>query len=146
GADEVYAAALDCLADTLSPDRASVLLFDDDGVMRFKAWRGLSDGYRAATEGHTPWSRDTRDPVPVLVEDVAADPELAALRPTIEGEGIRSLGFFPLLTGGRLLGKFMVYFDAPHDFTPTEVRLASAIGTHIALEIGRRRAEDEVQR
>jgi signal transduction histidine kinase len=144
--DDTYAAALDCVADTLSPDRASVLLFDDDGVLRFKAWRGLSDDYRRSTEGHSPWSVDTRDPQPVLVEDVGAEPSLTALRPVIESEGIRSLGFFPLIGRERLLGKFMIYYDAPHEFTPTEVRLAQAIGSHIALEIARRRAEDELLR
>jgi PAS domain S-box-containing protein len=144
--DDAYAAALDCLALTLSSDRASVLLFDPDGVLRFKAWRGLSDGYREATEGHTPWSPDTRNPRPVLVSDVSEEPSLAELRPVIEGEGIRSLGFFPLLTDEGLLGKFMVYFDSPHVFTPAEVRLAEAIGSHIALQIARRRAQDESAR
>src|SRR5436305_4491440 len=66
--DDTYEAALDCVADTLSPDRASVLLFDDGGVLRFKAWRRLSDDYRRSTEGHSPWSAETRDPQPVLVE------------------------------------------------------------------------------
>jgi len=144
--DDTYEAALDCVADTLSPDRASILLFDDDGVLRFKAWRGLSDGYRRSTEGHTPWSADTRDPQPVLVEDVAAEPSLAALRPVIEAEGIRSLGFFPLIGRDRLLGKFMIYYDTPHVFAPPETRLAQAIGSHVALEIARRRAEDGLLR
>jgi signal transduction histidine kinase len=143
--EDTYTAALDCLAETLSPDRASVLLFDDEGVMRWAAWRGLSDEYRQATEGHTPWTRETRDPAPVLIQDVAAEPELGDLSGVIEAEGIRSLAFFPLLGGDRLLGKFMVYFDTPHVFEPTEVRLAQAIGTHIALEIGRRQAEDKLR-
>ena len=30
------------------------------GVMRFQAWRGLSDEYRARTEGHSPWARGRR--------------------------------------------------------------------------------------
>src|SRR5581483_10770101 len=111
--EDTYDAALDCVAETLSPDRASVLLFDDDGVIRFKAWRGLSDAYRRAAEGHSPWSPETTDPEPVLVADVVHEPALAALRPVVEAEGIRSLGFFPLVAGSRLLGKFMVYFDRP---------------------------------
>ena len=32
--------------------------------MRFKAWRGLSDAYRATTEGHSPWTAETIDPEP----------------------------------------------------------------------------------
>src|SRR5689334_20447156 len=53
--DQVYEAALDGIASALEVERASILLFDSDGVLRFRAWRGLSDAYRAAVEGHTPW-------------------------------------------------------------------------------------------
>ena len=70
--DEVLEAALDALLEATGADRASVLLADDDGVLRFRAWRGLSDRYRAYTEGRSPWPPDGRDPQPVLVEDVAA--------------------------------------------------------------------------
>jgi signal transduction histidine kinase len=141
--DDACSAALDCVAHTLSPERASVLLFDARGVIRFTAWRGLSNDYRRATEGHSPWSTDTTDPEPVLVPDVRSEPSLAALREVIECEGIRALGFFPLLDRGRLLGKFTVYFDEPHAFTETEVGLAEAIGAHVALEIARSRREAE---
>ena len=58
--DDIYTAALDSLAQALTVTRAAVLLFDPDGVMRFKAWRGLSGTYRAAVEGHSPWAPDTR--------------------------------------------------------------------------------------
>ena len=55
----IYREAIAGLTAALRVDRASILLFDGDGVMRFKAWRGLSDGYRAAVEGHSPWARCT---------------------------------------------------------------------------------------
>lgn len=141
--DDACAAALDCLGETLKPDRASVLLFDPRGIMRFRAWRALSDDYRHRAERHGLWSQATVDPAPVLVPDVAAEPSLAALRPVIEREGIRSIGFFPLLDRGRLLGKFAVYFDGPHEFTEAEVRLAQAIGSQMALEIARSQREAE---
>jgi hypothetical protein len=51
---EIYDAALHGIRTALGVERASVLLFDPDGVMRFKAWRGLSDEYRRSVEGHTP--------------------------------------------------------------------------------------------
>src|SRR5437764_5693561 len=95
--EEIYREALAGLERTLAADRASILLFDPDGVMRFKAWRGLSDYYRQATEGHSPWSRETKDPRPLLVEDVAVEPTLEGLRPTIMNEGIRALAFIPLV-------------------------------------------------
>ena len=65
--DDIYSAALDTLAECLEVSRASVLLFDPDGVMRFRAWRGLSSEYRAAVQGHSPWTPDSVDAVPLLV-------------------------------------------------------------------------------
>src|SRR5439155_4959770 len=69
---EVLEVALDALLEATGSDRASVLLRDDESVMRFRAWRGLSDEYRAFTEGHSPWAGDEADPQPVLVEERAA--------------------------------------------------------------------------
>jgi PAS domain-containing protein len=46
--DEIYDAGLDAIIRALECDRASVLRFDSSGVMKFVAWRGLSDGYKAS--------------------------------------------------------------------------------------------------
>ena len=51
---DIYEAALEALHRGLGVSRSSILLFDPDGVMRFKASRGISDKYRRAVEGHTP--------------------------------------------------------------------------------------------
>jgi PAS domain S-box-containing protein len=144
--EEIHEAALDALQSTLRADRASVLLFDPDGVMRFKAWRGLSEAYRARTEGHSPWPADATDPQPVLVPDVMEEPSLEGLLDTIVSEGIHALAFIPLVSGGRLLGVFMIYFDTPHRFSDEEIQLSRAIAAHIAFAIQRRRAEDELRR
>ena len=37
-------------------------------------------GVPGAVEGHSPWTRDTRDPAPVTVADVRADASLGDLR------------------------------------------------------------------
>src|SRR5262249_7768941 len=55
---DVYEAALDAIMDAMHCSRASILRCDTDGVMRFVAWRGLSESYRRATTGHSPWQRD----------------------------------------------------------------------------------------
>ena len=81
-----------------------------DGVMRFKAWRGLSDEYRRAVEGHSPWPRDVHAPEPIVVPDVESDPAMAPYLPLFREEGIGALAFIPLVAGGRLIGKFMVYY------------------------------------
>ena len=53
-ANDVYESALDAIASALGCQRAAILLMDDAGIMRFAAWRRLSDSYRRAVEGHSP--------------------------------------------------------------------------------------------
>jgi PAS domain S-box-containing protein len=139
--DEVLGAALDALLEATGADRASVLLADDDGELRFRAWRGLSDRYRAATESHSPWPRDVEDPQPVLVHDVAAAGLEPALERAVRKEGIGALAFIPLARGGRLLGRFMLYRDAPRDWSDREVLLARTIANHLASVIERAEAQ-----
>ncbi len=126
-------AALEAIMATIAPDRASVLIFDAAGVMRFCAWRGLSERYRRAMDGHSPWPRDAQEPQLILVADVLTDPAMTALREEITREGIRALAFIPLVYQGRLLGKFMVYFDDLRLLTTEEQRLAETIGRHASF-------------
>jgi signal transduction histidine kinase len=143
--DEIFEAALDAIAPALKTERAAVLVYDGEGVMRFRAWRDLSDEYRRRVEGHSPWTRDTRDPQPVLVPDVQADAGLAGYLPLFQKERIGALGFIPLVSSGRLLGKFMVYYDRPRALTPTELDLAQAIANHVAAAVARFQAVAELQ-
>ncbi|MGH2610699.1 MAG: ATP-binding protein, partial [Tepidiformaceae bacterium] len=122
--------------------RSSILLFDRAAVMRFVAWRNLSEAYRAAVEGHSPWDPADPHPAPVLVEDVHADPSLAALLPTLEAEGIGSLAFIPLVVSGKLIGKFMVYHPEPHTFTSHELAIASAIAANVGFAIDQHQARE----
>lgn len=140
--EEVYTAALDTLQNILELRRVAILLFDAEGVMRFKAWRGLSDDYRAVAEGHSPWTMDATNPEPVLVSDAQADPTLEHLHPLFSSEGIGALGFIPLLHQGRLLGKFMLYCDNPHTFVDDEIQLAQTIARHVALAISRQQTQE----
>ena len=139
----VYEAALDAVVDGLEADRASLLLFDPDGTLRFKASRALSPEYMNRVEGHTPWAPDTPDPVPILVPDVRDDVDLRPYLDVILEEGIYSLAFVPLRHEGRVIGKFMAYFNEPHEYTIDEVRLAEMIANHLAIVLARRRAEKE---
>ena len=143
--EDIYEVALDELQRTVHTDRASVLLYDNARVMRFKAWRGLSSVYRRAVEGHSPWSPDDPDPQPVLLSDVRKEPHLAELMPVFEREGIAAIGFIPLVSGGRLLGKFMIYFDQPHEVSPAELQITQTIASHIAFAIARKGAESALR-
>ncbi len=142
--DDVLGVALDALLEATGADRASVLLSDDEGVMRFRAWRGLSDEYRAFTEGHSPWAADETDPQPVLVEDVVTAGFEAELERVVLEEGIAALAFVPLVRRDRLLGKFMLYRDAPHVWSEREILLARTIANHLASVTERTRAQQEL--
>jgi signal transduction histidine kinase/CheY-like chemotaxis protein len=144
--DEVYTAALDALQHGLGVPRASILLFDSKEVMSFVAWRGLSDAYRMAVNGHTPWRPDSASLDPICVADAYEDASLASYRPVFDAEGIRALGFFPLVHRGRVIGKFMLYHAEPHAFSEHEVDLARTIAGQIGFGVARVRAELELQR
>ncbi|MES2813383.1 MAG: GAF domain-containing protein, partial [Pseudomonadota bacterium] len=101
-ADDIYASALEVITRTLHCDRASILLFDDAGIMQFVAWRGLSDEYRTKLAGHTPWKPGDQDPPPIFVEDIAETAEPDWIKQVISGEGIVSLGFVPITLEGKV--------------------------------------------
>ena len=142
----VYSAALETLAECLNVSRASVLLFDADGVMRFKAYRGLSAQYRIAVEGHSPWTPDSVDAEPILVPDVSREPTLERYLPVFTRERIVALAFIPLVSLGRVIGKFMLYYDAPHAFDSEEIQLASVIAASVAFAVERGKANDVARR
>lgn len=134
---ELYPAALDALSRGLGVERAAVLLLDPDGVLRFKAWRGLSERYRNRVEGHTPWSSDEGAARTLSIPDVQVDRDMAAYAEVFEAEQIRALVFVPLAHDGRLLGKLMLYAQTPRAFSSTELRLAEAIAGPIAQAAAR---------
>jgi PAS domain S-box-containing protein len=102
--EDIHEAALDAIVRALGCERASILLFDDTGTMRFAAWRGLSDAYRKAVDGQSPWTSDVTDPTPICIDDVGAADLDASLKATVKAEGIGALAFIPLAVKGELVG------------------------------------------
>ncbi len=143
--DAVCSAALDAIRDALACDRASVLLFDGAGVMRFVAWRGLSEAYRNAVDGHSPWKADARNVTPIGVSDIDLADEPGWLKETIKAEGIRALAFTPLIADGRLIGKFMTYYPEPHAFSHDETSLAFTIARQLALAVVHQSAAEDLR-
>jgi PAS domain S-box-containing protein len=143
--EEICESALNAILEALPCDRASVLLADDAGRMRFVSWCGLSDAYRNAVDGHSAWQPDDPNPLPVCVENVASADFDAALRSAIESEGIRALAFIPLVSEGRLIGKFMTYFNSVHPFSDKEIELSLTISRTLASGIDRKRSEEALR-
>ncbi|HKN88278.1 MAG TPA: response regulator [Nitrospiraceae bacterium] len=140
---DVYNSALDSILSGLQCERASILLFDAMGVMRFVGWRGLSEHYRHAVEGHSPWKRSETNPQPLCISDIDAADIAEPLKSVVKNERISALTFIPLVVNARLIGKFMTYYDAPHIFTNEELSLAITIARHVGLGVQRLRAETQ---
>ena len=133
--DAVYEAALQGVKFQLGVDRASILLFDSAGTMRFVAWAGLSEAYRQAVDGHSPWTPDDINARPLLIGDVRKDPSLESLAATLEREEIRALAFVPLQFGAKLHGKFVLYYREPHRFSSAEIATAELIADYVVMSI-----------
>ena len=141
GPGSIYEPAIDAVMAATGAHRAGIFLYDDEGVLRFRAARGLSERYRATVEGHSPWTVDAVDPTPIAVPDVLADPTLTALRNVIVDEGIRALAFIPLIHKHRLVGKFMLYYDQVHDFSDDELTTATLVSHYVAFGLDRAHAD-----
>jgi PAS domain S-box-containing protein len=139
--DDIYGAAFDAIGSALRCYRASILLFDEAGVMRFVAWRGLSADYRRAVDGHTPWKPGETDPEPVCIEDIDAADLPQPLKDVVKSEGIGALAFIPLVARLGVIGKFMIYYEARHPFQKDELSLAIAIARQLGFGIERARAD-----
>jgi PAS domain S-box-containing protein len=143
--EAVFSAALEGIEFGLRCNRASILLSDDRGVMRFAAWRGLSENYRSSVEGHSPWQADELHPQPVTISDTEKADVMDSVKQAVRAEGIRALAFIPLLSGDKLIGQFMSYYDSPHSFSDDEIALSLAIARQLAFSIERRRADEALR-
>jgi PAS domain S-box-containing protein len=142
---EIYDASLEAILSALGCQRAAILLFDKENVMRFVAWRGLSERYRKAVEGHSPWKPDSKSPKPVCITDADIANIPKRLKSAIRREGIRAAAFVPLVTSQKLIGKLMTYYDAPYQFTNDELKLATTIARQIAQAIQHYRDEEALR-
>jgi PAS domain S-box-containing protein len=140
---EVYDAALDAIIRALGCSRASILLFDDAGRMSFVAWRGLSQGYRDAVSGHSPWRPGDRNAVPVCIDHAEAANLPPELKAVLARERIEALAFIPLTHDGAVIGKFMTYYATPHRFDSAEIELAVTIARQLGFRIERQITEEK---
>ena len=143
---QTFEHALDALESVLGVDRAAVLHFDHEGVMRFHTAHGLSAQYREQVEGHSPWRPEEENPQSITIADVQAATGLGTLQSIILAEAIQAIAFIPLVEQGKLLGKFMLYYNQPHAFSQAEIEWAETLARDIAHAIQRKQSEEEMRR
>ncbi|MGH8665665.1 MAG: PAS domain S-box protein [Burkholderiales bacterium] len=141
---EVYEAALDALVQALDCDRAAILLVDASGVMRFVAWRGLSQTHRNAVERYSTGRLGDPDATRPFGLAGLAQAELSQdLLAALAAEGIRAGACVALVSEERLIGKLMVFFDAVRSLADDEFGVMLTIGNQVAFGLQRLRAESE---
>jgi PAS domain S-box-containing protein len=143
--EKIYGHAIDSLLKGVKADRSAIFLLDEDGVMRHKASKGLSTDYLKAKEGHSPWKDSTDTPSLIFIEETASTTELGEIKDIVVKEGIASLGFIPLIFHGRLIGKFMIYYNEPHHFSDNEIQFAKTVAHNIAFSVERNRSDEALQ-
>ncbi|HNA80252.1 MAG TPA: diguanylate cyclase, partial [Turneriella sp.] len=143
--ESIYSASMHALRETIGCDRAAVLLFDTEGVIRFKAWHGISQHYRDRFTGHSPWTAEEKHAQPIMVDDTEQWQDGKTLVPEFQREGIRALAFIPLEYNGNLLGKFMVYYAHVHRFSDADLQVLQAIARHVGYAIGQKTAEERLR-
>ncbi len=127
----------DTLAEVASVRRSAVLLYGDDGVCRFVGWRGLSETYRRAVEGHCPWPANSPIANAITVDDCHTEASLERYRDLFAAEGIRSLAFVPVMTELGVAGKVMLYFDEPRGMNAERMAAATTMASYLGMTVGR---------
>lgn len=143
---EAARALNDSLGRTTGLPRTAVLLYDRRGVCRFVGWRGLSEEYRAAAQGHCPWKHGEAAAEPIVVQDVTKDGTLAAFASLFAREGVRSLAFVPIMTNAGVAGKLMLYGSTPGEMTRERLRAARMAAGSLGLAVGRLMSREALAR
>jgi PAS domain S-box-containing protein len=142
---EAAAAVNDALQRSTGLARTAVLLYQD-GVCRFVGWRGLSDDYRRAVEGHCPWKEGAPEAEPLVIGDAMAEPSLAPYRELLAREGVASLAFVPIFAKNGVAGKLMLYGAEPRAITRSAVRAAHVVAVSLGAAVTRLRMTEALAR
>ncbi len=143
--EEIYQRAIEGITEAFGIERASILLFNEDKFMEFKAWKGISDRYRKNVAGHTPWKFGQKNPEPIFIENVEKSRKLGEHKKVILEEGIRAMAFIPITYKGRTIGKFMLYYDRPHTFSEEEILMARILAEEIGFAVQQKRLESRLR-
>jgi signal transduction histidine kinase len=142
--EQIYEIALSGLERLLQLQRASILIYDDQGILQRKAWRGLSETYRAVSDKQLSQMPDEPEHSPRLINNVA-EVEIGPHKQVLLDEGVQAIGMVPLVEQNQLLGQFILYYDQPHQFTESEVQWVQTIARHVAYAIQRMQAETKLE-
>ena len=137
--------ALSGIERLLQLHRASIFLYDDQGILCRQASRGLSETYLAVSEEQVWQPSDESAYNPYFISNVA-EMKMAPYKQQLLNEGIQAVGIIPLVEQSQFLGQFFLYYDTPYQFTNAEVQWVQTIARHVAYRVQRKQAAATLER
>ncbi len=117
--------------------RSAVLVFNETGVCSFVSWRGLSDEYRKAVNGHCPWKQGVKTCESILIPDVSIAPGFEGYLDVFRRENISSVAFVPLVTDRGVIGKIMIYSDVAGGINAELLAMVESVARYAGAVIAR---------
>jgi PAS domain S-box-containing protein len=144
--DDIYSAGLDAIFSTLQCNRASIFLFSDEQqALRCVRSRGLSERCCETVGNYSPWRRNSGNLRPVCIPSVEQADLPGELKQAIRADGVAAAAFVPLIIEEKPVGRFGIYYDAPHRFTVGELDLAQTLARQLAHGIQRKRGDEALR-
>jgi len=135
---EILDGALDKIKEVAGVDVAQIRLVDPlTQELSIAAFTGLSSEYARGVvgvkvgEGLHGGVAETGEPL--IVKNVSTDPRVT--RPAAKQEGLQAMLIVPLKAKGGVVGTLSVAMRCPHNFSPNEVELLTAIGNQVGIVI-----------
>lgn len=125
-------------AEIMGSNICSIMLVNDrDGTLETKATQAVSEEYRNKPPlplGEGIAGRAAAENRPIQVLDVRKDPRYVN-KEIAEKEDLRSLLSVPMTVKGKVMGVLSCYTSEPHEFTPHEINLLTALANQAAAAI-----------
>lgn len=104
---------------------------------------GLDISWNESPSGRGPTGTAIRSGIPIVSNDVAADPDHAPWRELAQRQGFASVLALPLRLGDAVIGALCICAAEPHSFDDGVVELLSEAAADLSFGIAKHRAEVE---
>ena len=129
---------LDIVLEAINGEKGGIMLQDDDdGLLRYRVYRGLSPHFVeniALTQGQGITGRVMERGEPVLLEDISKDPRVVH-EDLVSMEGLKGFICVPLKTKDKVVGVINVASRMPGRFSQDDLYLLNSIGCQIGTAI-----------
>jgi serine phosphatase RsbU (regulator of sigma subunit) len=145
-------------AAVLGASASGLTVAEGDGILRLHLTRRLVDSVASAVDVRLPAEgvvlTPEDDDLPhghvartgerlLFTDRAEVEARFPRMAEINESLGTRAQATLPLRVEGRLLGSYIVVWDAPHEFTPADVELLDGLSAQIALSVSRLQADAE---